>query len=113
MPFLTPLVLHSAAGEDDYQVGAPLVYERPNGEEIAVPAGFRTDLASVPRVFWRVFPRDAGGYRAAAVVHDYLCGTHPWGEAADVFDEAMRDCGAGWLQRQLIVGSVRLWGVFR
>lgn len=113
MPFLSPLVLHSEAGEDGYTLGAPLVYQRPNGEAITVPAGFATDLASVPRLFWRVFPRDAGSYRAAAVVHDWLVGVTSWAVAADVFSEAMRDCGASWIQRKLLVGAVRFAGLWR
>ena len=41
------------------------------GMKIVVPAGFQTDLASVPRPLWPIFP-PFGRYRAAAVVHDYL-----------------------------------------
>jgi hypothetical protein len=37
----------------------------------AVPAGFVTDFASVPSIFWSVLPRD-GVYVYAAVLHDYL-----------------------------------------
>lgn len=39
--------------------------------DIAVPAGFVTDLASVPRVFWSLFRPD-GDHVYAAVIHDYL-----------------------------------------
>ena len=41
------------------------------GRIIEVPAGFETDFASVPRLFWRVVP-PWGRYSPAAVVHDYL-----------------------------------------
>jgi hypothetical protein len=39
--------------------------------KIAVPAGFVSDLASVPWLFRRGFPR-FGPWNAAAVIHDYL-----------------------------------------
>lgn len=44
---------------------------------VIVPAGFISDGASVPRIFWSLFP-PVGRYFAAAVVHDYLLsqGTH-------------------------------------
>jgi len=38
---------------------------------INVPEGFRTDLASVPRVFWILIP-PFGRYSQATVIHDYL-----------------------------------------
>ncbi|WP_245591415.1 DUF1353 domain-containing protein [Derxia gummosa] len=38
---------------------------------IVVPAGFVTDLASIPRVFWSALPPD-GAYTFPAIVHDYL-----------------------------------------
>ena len=38
---------------------------------ITAPAGFETDFASVPRLFWRIVP-PWGRYSPAAVVHDFL-----------------------------------------
>ena len=98
-------------GRDHYVLAAPLIYRRPSGQVIVVPAGFQTDLASIPCLFWRVLPRDGGTYRAAAVVHDYLVGRWAWGEAADVFREALRDNGAGPVRGWLLVSAVRLWGL--
>lgn len=46
-------------------------YQPKNGETIWVLPGFDTDLTSVPRLFWVLFPRD-GAYRKAAVIHDWL-----------------------------------------
>lgn len=39
--------------------------------EFTVPANFETDLASIPRVFWSIYP-PFGKYIRAAIVHDYL-----------------------------------------
>ena len=41
------------------------------GHEIFIPKGFRTDLASIPRILWWVVP-PFGEYNEAAVVHDFL-----------------------------------------
>lgn len=52
-----------------------LVYEsleEDMGIPIIVPAGYVTDGASIPRIFWAVLP-SWGRYSRAAVVHDLLC----------------------------------------
>ena len=38
---------------------------------ITIKAGFQTDLASVPRIFWSIIP-PFGKHSAAAVIHDSL-----------------------------------------
>ncbi|WP_139385602.1 DUF1353 domain-containing protein, partial [Salmonella enterica] len=42
-----------------------------NSDVIEVPAGFVTDFASVPRIFWTILPSD-GKYAKAAIIYDYL-----------------------------------------
>jgi len=41
-----------------------------SGEIIIVPAGFITDFASVPRIFWPIID-PIGKHGKAAVIHDY------------------------------------------
>jgi hypothetical protein len=53
-----------------WEVVEPLVY-RGRRDTFVVPAGFRTDFASVPRVVVWLFPR-FGRYTLAAVLHDWL-----------------------------------------
>lgn len=43
-----------------------------SGMWVNVPAGYLTDGASVPRMFWNVIP-PWGKYGQAAVVHDIVC----------------------------------------
>ncbi|WP_317907107.1 DUF1353 domain-containing protein, partial [Campylobacter jejuni] len=38
-----------------------------------VPQGFKTDGASIPRLFWSLFPPFKSEYFSACVVHDFLC----------------------------------------
>jgi hypothetical protein len=73
--------------EFSYDVG-----EESSGETIKVPAGFITDFASVPRVFWTLFPK-WGKYGNAAVIHDYLYwvqeSKYPKKRADEIFLEGM------------------------
>lgn len=79
--------------------------------EIVVPAGFDTDYASIPRIFWNIYPPD-GSYTEAAVIHDFLYYEQPFDrdECDLVFYEAMTALGVPWLRRQIIYRAVRLGG---
>lgn len=64
-----------------------------------VPAGFKTDLASVPRPFWLLTGGKTGKHQRAAVCHDYQCVVMEMShkEAAQVFLDIMRQDGvSGW-----------------
>lgn len=75
-----------------------------------IPKGFISDGASVPRLFWSVFPpvRD---YFGSALLHDYLLsiGTD-WRKAEIVFEKGLKEEGIGDLRRSLMIGAVKLWG---
>lgn len=70
MPFTAPPRL-SYAGLGLYVLDGPCQYVG-DRETITIPDGARTDLASVPRLFWSLIP-PTGAYEAAAVLHDHLC----------------------------------------
>ncbi len=75
MPFPAPLDLRHMPGSY-YLTLAPFPYFGAR-DQWTVPAGFRTDLTSVPRPFrWLI---DVGGDHApAAVLHDYLTRPRPF-----------------------------------
>lgn len=81
------------------------------GQEIIVPKGFKTDLASVPRLLWSVFP-PFGQHNNAAVVHDYLYKTKKISrvEADIIFLELMRLSRVGLIKRHLFFYAVRIFG---
>lgn len=84
------------------------------GVVINVGAGFSTDLASIPRMFWRVWP-PFGRYTLAAIVHDWLyseCDSPALSrKAADaVFLEAMERLGVNWVTRRAFHAAVRVGG---
>lgn len=78
---------------------------------INVPANYITDLTSVPRILWSVFPPN-GRYAKAAIVHDYLysnaLGNKAWADA--VFLEAMTVLGVPKWRRTVMYWAVRLFG---
>lgn len=111
--FTTPLRFEFVSGRlfellepFEYHIGA-----FPSEQVITVPKGFITDLASIPRPLWAVFPPD-GEYAKAAVVHDFLYRFPSTSrEFADsVFDEAMGVLGVAPWKRWLITKAVRTFG---
>ena len=57
-------------GRREWELVKDLVWYYSGTCKIITPAGFKTDFASIPRLFWWLFPPD-GKYTPAAVVHDY------------------------------------------
>ena len=68
---ISSLVLQPAHGYL-WRVAQDWDVELDNGALITIPAGFQTDLASVPRAFWVLVP-PYGKCTGPAVLHDYLC----------------------------------------
>lgn len=111
--FTTPADMRMV-GRYRFELLAPFEYhvgEYPSAEVIRVPAGFVTDLASVPRILWWLLPPH-GRYAKAAIVHDYLY-EHAIGSKAyadKVFLEGMQVLGVGRTRRTLMYWAVRLFG---
>lgn len=111
--FTTPLILVMLPHRQwlvherfEYHVG-----QIDSGIVIRVPKGFKTDLASIPRIVWPILPPH-GYYGKAAVIHDY-CYVHAieskrW--ADDVFLEAMGILGIPRWKQIVMYWSVRLFG---
>jgi hypothetical protein len=115
--YIDPLEVRYIMTVDDsriFELASPFRYIGSRGT-ITVPAGFTTDGASVPRVFWSIF-QPFGEYFPAAVVHDYLYSPRSMHlrlerKTADlIFKEAMYNLGIGWLTRGTIYQAVRLGG---
>ena len=82
-------------------------------DEFIVPRGFVTDLASIPRFFWRVIP-PFGLHSTPAIIHDYLYRQQPDGvsrkEADEVFLDAMQVFGVPKWRRNVMYRTVRTFG---
>ena len=77
-----------------------------------VPAGFSTDLASIPRLFQSIVPK-VGKHIQPAIVHDwgYAGNTDLTKEDTDLlFLEGMKASGVWWLRRRVMYWAVRLGG---
>lgn len=78
---------------------------------LIVPAGFVTDLASVPDIAEPLLPR-AGEYSNAAIIHDYLYWTQSCTreQADNLMSIAMKEAGVAPWKDLLIHSAVRLGG---
>lgn len=98
--------------EPMYYLLKPITW-RPNpGQEhlskVTVPAGFVTDFASIPRVFFTALRPD-GEYTYPAIVHDYLywAQTRPRDICDAIFKAGMEDFGISSVTIGPIYGAVR------
>ncbi|ENJ7141699.1 DUF1353 domain-containing protein [Escherichia coli] len=110
--FTTPAVLEML---DDYRwrLVEPFEFWRTDAPDdvIHVPSGYITDLASVPRLLWSLFPPH-GRYAKAAIIHDYLYDNalRTKREADRIFLEGMEVLGVPRWRRWLMYVAVRLFG---
>ncbi len=92
----------------DYHVGS-----EDSNDVITVPAGFKTDFASVPRFLWAILPPD-GPYTGASVIHDYLYNQQKRTrkESDNIFLEAMGVLNVSSWKRYVMHKALRIFGGF-
>ena len=110
MPFLTEDFVVRSCGPEAWRLTLGLDYQG-RYEQICVPAGFLTDLATVPRVFTWLIPR-YGTYSRAAILHDYLCveahaGRFRRSDADGLFRRVLREEQVSLPRRWLMWAAVR------
>lgn len=99
-------------GRQVIELTRPLSYVTALADGLTVPAGFRSDYATIPRCLWWLF-NPAGPYRRAAILHDYLysrlarCSRFV---ADAIFREAMARSGVPLHTRLTIYFAVRTFG---
>ena len=114
-PMMIVTTLKPFGDWDFYYVSGGSITWRPNPgqklQEVRVPAGFVTDLTSIPRVFWQAL-RPEGRYAYAAVVHDYLYWEQkrPREEADQILKFAMEDSKVNPKLVETIYLAVRNFG---
>lgn len=109
--FVTDLEI-KVQGEQVYEVIAPLVYENLD-KRITVKVGFDFDGASVPQVLWGLgLSPMTGGYQRAACMHDALYASEYFDRKTcdDLFLQAMKDDGVGFVKRRAMYLAVRAAG---
>lgn len=97
-----------------YRLDKPLLYTFQFGTKLIagrVPAGFKTDLASIPGVLQSIFPHD-GKYTEAAILHDFLYGKAVCSRwmADAIFREGMKNSGVSVWVRFTLWLAVRIFG---
>lgn len=111
--FVTPLVVVNLTTDarENARLDAPLVYHAANGRRLTVPAGFHTDLASIPQIAQAVIGKWER-HAPAAVLHDWLYCTHQTTrvEADRLFAEAMAALGVAAWKRRVMWLAVRVGG---
>jgi hypothetical protein len=113
VPFLPGSLTVRRVDAHRWQLVDDLVYEG-RRDRFVVPAGFRTDFASVPRPVTWLVPR-FGAYTLAAILHDWLVteglrtGVVTARDADGIFRRVMRESGVPVLRRWLMWAGVR-WG---
>lgn len=122
--FTTPLEVKVLDGGEYFELTKEFEYYRENNKNdvIKVPVGYRTDFASVPKIFWSILPPQGAGkdndYAKAAVLHDYLYSmkrkqNEPMvsrKEADNIFLEAMKAVKVKKITRFILYWCVRLFG---
>lgn len=76
--FITPLVVRYLPDGRTMVLEEDFIYNDPQVGTLIVPKGSVTDLASIPRFLWALLP-PFGRYAFAAVIHDMLYDTRPFG----------------------------------
>lgn len=87
-------------------------YTDPSGRTWTAKAGYKTDGASIPPVFWSLVGAPfEGDYRMAAVIHDWYCFTEeqPWQDVHRVFYYASLAGGVTEAKAKLLYAAV-MWG---
>jgi len=92
-----------------FELKKGLMYRTAIGSVYTVPRGFKTDLGSIPAIFWPFIPRD--DYPSAFILHDYLCESD-WISRLDgdkILKEALLDSGCGKVKAWVIYSAVRAY----
>lgn len=76
------------------------------GGWVFVPAGYLTDGASVPRLFWNIIP-PWGSYGQAAVVHDIVCEYLSVTKDGGPYPVTRAQCDSILLQAMEVIGVPR------
>ena len=85
-----------------------------DGKYLVIPAGYVTDMATVPKIFWPITP-PTGQDEVAFIIHDYLYENHKnLGYSRRFCDRQLRlfqeKYGSGKLRSFLMYSAVRLFG---
>lgn len=114
--FTTPIRVEALDDGYHWKLLEAFVYdigELGGADNIVVPAGFVTDMGSVPHFLWGII--DPWGKASKAfLIHDFLYETRLRSRLVSdaILLEGMEVLGVNWLKRKLIYNGVRIGGWF-
>ena len=85
------------------------------GSSLIIKSGFKTDLASIPRIFWPILSPDDTLLIQPAILHDYLyhnVSLLTRYQCDLIFYDALRSNGVSLWKSWTIYYSVRLFGAY-
>jgi cellobiose-specific phosphotransferase system component IIC len=96
--------------------GAFEFYSKIYDKTVRVTDHYRSNLASVPRIFWSIIP-PVGRYSKATVIHDWLIDNmsehkFTYHQINMIFKEAMKVLGVNWFYRYVMFFSVEFYWYF-
>ena len=100
-----------------YRLKESYYYTTKEGDEIAVPFGYITNGANIPRSLWAVVPPNDSNILPAVVIHDWLCSkAHKEGYdletfryANKIFAEVLETLNINIYKRTYLVTGVKLY----
>lgn len=116
--FTTPLEITPSEKNGFWKLLSAFSYcieEKTRSIVINVPAGFETDFASIPKLFWNILP-PFGSYGKSAIIHDFLYSEVSDGlkfsrqESDHIFLQAMKVLKTPYLIRNSMWLGVRVFG---
>jgi len=82
-------------------------------KDIKVPAGFYTDGATIPRIFWSIYPPNKTDYLPCVIIHDYLCDLGQYDKADKYFKECLKDIHVSKITQFIFYWTVRIYHLIK
>lgn len=91
--------------------GTEVVIEDYVYKDIRLPVGYESDGATIPRIFWSIYPPFYPDYKTASFIHDELCRREQYEKADRYFYELLVKTGVEKTTRRHLFKSVRFWHI--
>jgi len=101
-PIFSPTSDNKVILEKDYKIN----------EDFVIPAGFKSDGATIPRLLWWFIPPFKPKYLPAVIVHDYLCNLEKYRQADVWFSYLLLQIEDSFKTRMMI-RAVKLYHRFK
>jgi len=79
---------------------------------LVIPAGYKTNGANIPRLFWFIIPPFKPKYLPAVIIHDFLCDKEQYKKADELFAKYLLNIENSWKTRAMIK-AVKLYHFIR